>query len=167
MLRIMGVMRDESSSDESHLREAIALAVASVAAGGGPFGAVVVRGDEVIARAGNRVVLDADPTAHAEIVALRTAARALRTHELRDCTLYASSRPCPMCFGALHWAGVPRLVYSADYADASRAGFDDELLHDELFLPDAERLLTIERMLPAEGIAPFTAWNAAEDRIPY
>ncbi len=154
-------------SDESHLHTAIALAIESVGRGGGPFGAVVVRGDEVLAQAANRVVRDADPTAHAEVLALRGASRALGTHDLSGCTLYASSRPCPMCYGAIHWARISRLVYSAGHDDAARVGFDDAILQRELCLPESDRTLEITRLLPEEGRAPFAAWEATEDRNPY
>ncbi|MEW6073882.1 MAG: nucleoside deaminase [Planctomycetota bacterium] len=153
--------------DAGFLREAIALAVASVGEGGGPFGAVIVREGRVVARAANRVVPAADPTAHAEILAIRAAARVLGTHDLSGCTLYASAEPCPMCHGAIHWARLARVVHAADHAAAAAAGFDDALLLGELRLPAAARARRFERLLAAEGAAPFAAWAAKADRVPY
>ena len=153
--------------DAAHLREALRLAGESAAGGGGPFGAVVAREGEVLARGSNAVVESADPTAHAEIVALRGAARALGTHELRGCVLYTSCEPCPMCLGAAWWARVERVVYAAGRADAAAAGFDDEELYRELALPLDERSLRIERLLKEEGRAPFEAWLSNADRVPY
>jgi guanine deaminase len=154
-------------SDEEFLREAIELAVTSARGGGGPFGAVVVRDGVVIGRGSNRVVPSTDPTAHAEIVAIREAARGLGTHLLAGCTLYASCEPCPMCYAATHWARIERLVHASSREDAAAAGFDDELLHREIALPLASRALPIESMLGEEGRAAFRAWAETEDRTPY
>lgn len=154
-------------SDEAHLREAIELAVTSVAGGGGPFGAVIVRDGEVIARGTNGVVPGCDPTAHAEIVAIRNAANELGTHVLAGCTLYASCEPCPMCFGAIHWARLDRLVWAATREDAAAAGFDDELLYREISLPPDARALPSDQLLRNEGAAAFRAWSEAEGRTPY
>ncbi len=157
----------ETADDERHLREAIALAVDSVGSGGGPFGAVVVRDGAVLARGQNRVVPHGDPTAHAEVEAVRAACRALGGHDLSGATVYASCEPCPMCLGALYWARVDRVVFAGGRDDAARAGFDDARLYDELPLPAAERSLPVERRLADEGRAPFEAWQALEDREPY
>ncbi len=149
------------------LREAIDLALASVDAGGGPFGAVVVRDGAAVGRGSNRVVPDSDPTAHAEIVAIREACRTLGTHELSDCELYASCEPCPMCLGAIHWAHIGRLSFACTREDAAAAGFDDALLYRELALPAPERALRIAQALREEGLEAFRAWNADGDRAPY
>ncbi len=162
----------EPSPDPSHLARAIALAEASVASGGGPFGAVVVRAGEVVGEASNRVVPDHDPTAHAEVGALRAAARRLGTHDLAGCEVYSSCEPCPMCLAALYWARVERVWYAATRADAAAAGFDDEHLYREVALPPERRELAVSPLPPGDaptldGAAPFRAWAAAEDRIPY
>jgi tRNA(Arg) A34 adenosine deaminase TadA len=153
--------------DVGFLRRAIALAVASVDAGGGPFGAVVVHAGRVVGEGQNRVVPCCDPTAHAEIEALRQAATRLGTHELAGCVVYASAEPCPMCAAALHWARVERVVFAADRFLAARAGFDDEVLFRELARPPAERAVPARQALAEEGAAPFDAWAANPDRVPY
>ena len=149
------------------LRRAIALALRSVDAGGGPFGAVVAREGTVVAEGSNRVVLGRDPTAHAEIEAIRAAARALGTHELSGCTLYASAEPCPMCAAAAHWARVDRVVYAAGRADAAAAGFDDERIYHELALAPPDRSVPATQALREEGLAPFARWRESPDRVPY
>jgi len=153
--------------DERLLRLAIALACASAAAGGGPFGAVVARAGEVVARGANRVTLEHDPTAHAELVALRAAARALATHDLSGCVLYSSCEPCPMCWGAVQWARLDAVVYAADRGDAAAAGFDDRRFHEELLRPPGERRPGARRLLAAEGHVPFQIWLANTRRTPY
>ena len=149
------------------MARAIALAELSVASGGGPFGAVVVRAGKVLAEASNRVVLDHDPTAHAEVRALRLAAAALGDHQLEGCQVYSSCEPCPMCLGALFWARVDRIWFAATRADAAAAGFDDEALYTELQKPLAERSLPIACRDREAGLVAFRAWEAAEDKTPY
>jgi tRNA(Arg) A34 adenosine deaminase TadA len=156
-----------SRDDERLLREAIALACESAAGGGGPFGAVVARDGEVLGRGTNRVTADHDPTAHAEIVALRAAARALGSHDLTGCVLYASCEPCPMCRGAAQWARIARIVHAADRGDAAAAGFDDRRFHEELEGPADRRTPPTRRLLAEEGRAPFEAWSANPRRRPY
>jgi guanine deaminase len=152
---------------ERHMELALRLAEESVARGGGPFGAVVARGADVIASGGNRVVLDRDPTAHAEVVALRAAARALGTHVLAGTAVYASCEPCPMCLGALLWARVDRVWFAASRHDAANAGFDDAAIYDELALPLDRRRLPIRALLAERGLRPFAAWRAFTARTPY
>lgn len=153
-------------SDDELLRIAIDAALASVAGGGGPFGAVVAREGEIVGQGTNRVVLDADPTAHAEIAAIREACRRLGSHRLEGCTVFSSCEPCPMCLGAIHWARVSRLVYACGREDAAAAGFDDALLYRELS-PSGVHRLARRQALRAEGLAAFRAWAAKEDRILY
>jgi tRNA(Arg) A34 adenosine deaminase TadA len=154
-------------SASAPMREAIELALRAVAAGGGPFGAVVVRSGAIVGRGANRVVASADPTAHAEIVAIREACRALGTHELSGCEIFASTEPCPMCLGAIQWARIERVHYACTRADAAEAGFDDLLFHDELgrALPDRRIPMLAEGR--AEALAAFLAWRAKPDRNPY
>lgn len=149
------------------LDRALELAEASVAAGGGPFGALVVRAGAVIAEGENRVALEHDPTAHAEVVALRAACRALGTHELSGCTLITSCEPCPMCWGAAQWSRVEAVVFAADRDAAARAGFDDRRFHAELGLPPGARSPRGVRLERPRALAPFEAWAAKPDRVPY
>ena len=159
---------DRPTPDETFLREAIRLARDRSAAGfGGPFGAVVVRDGRIIARGWNRVTTANDPTAHAEVVAIRKACTRLRSFSLAGCTLYASCEPCPMCLGATYWARVDRLVFGAGRLDAAAAGFDDALIYDELPLAPHERSLPTAQLLREEALAAFHAWLADADRVPY
>lgn len=153
--------------EERFLTEAIQLAVDSVEAGGGPFGALIVRDGHVIARGTNRVTRDFDPTGHAEIVAIREACRVLQNFRLTGCTIYCSCEPCPMCLSACYWARLGEIVYSAGHADATLGGFDDSFLHRELALPQKDRSLPIRQALSEMGHLPFDAWAKFADRIEY
>lgn len=154
--------------DDQHLLgEAIALAEASVAAGGGPFGAVVVRDGEIIARGSNQVTATCDPTAHAEIVAIREACRTLDTFQLTGCQLYASCEPCPMCLGAIYWARPERLVFAATREMAAAAGFDDALIYAEIPLAPADRQLTTDVIAHPDRERPFVSWQQRDDRREY
>jgi guanine deaminase len=150
-----------------HLRQAIALAVESAGTDGGPFGAVVARGDAVISTGTNRVTSSGDPTAHAEIVAIRRAADALQTHDLSGCTLYASTEPCPMCLAATWWARIGEIVFAADRDAAARAGFDDAAIYKEVASDREVRSIPCVQHLAEEGEAPFVAWAANPARQPY
>jgi len=152
---------------EKHLRQAIALACESVATGGGPFGAVIARGAEVVAIGDNRVTADLDPTAHAEVTAIRRACAALGRFELRGLTLYSSCEPCPMCLASIHWARLDGAYFAGTRWDAAAAGFDDELLYREVALPLEQRTVPTIPLLPEEGKAPFEAWLAKSDRTAY
>jgi guanine deaminase len=134
---------------------------------GGPFGAVVVRDDEVLATAHNQVVSTNDPTAHAEIGAIRAACAALGAFQLDGCDLYASCEPCPMCLGAIYWARPRAVFFSATREDAAEAGFDDAFIYDELVLPPGARALPMRRVVHPEAGAPFVAWAAKPDRVEY
>jgi guanine deaminase len=149
------------------LRRAIALAVESAGTGGGPFGAVVARGEEVIGSGTNRVTVTGDPTAHAEIVAIRAAAAALGTHELSGATLYTSTEPCPMCLAAAWWARIDAIVFAADRHAAARAGFDDAELYKEVAAERDVRKIPCRQALAEEGEAPFRAWATNPHRIHY
>lgn len=134
---------------------------------GGPFAAAVVQHGEVVGRGRNEVVERGDPTAHAEMLALREAAGTLGTHDLSGCVLVTTCEPCPMCLGAAFWARVDRIVYAASRGDAAGAGFDDEVLYREVAAPVEQRRLAMVRALADEGLAPFRAWAANPDRKPY
>ena len=154
--------------DLHHLRRAIALSRDKMLAGaGGPFGAVVARGDEVLAEGWNQVTTHCDPTAHAEIVALRGAAARLQQFSLAGCVLYTSCEPCPMCLAAAYWARIDRIVFAATRADAAAGGFDDAFLYEELARPLAQRRLPMGQALQAEAAAVFADWLAKPDRVPY
>jgi guanine deaminase len=144
------------------------LAIATVNAGhGGPFGAVIVRDGQVLGEGQNRVLLDSDPTAHAEVVAMRAACATLRDFSLSGATLYSSCEPCPMCLAAAYWARIEQIVVAARGEDAKAAGFDDVFIASELALPHAERKLAW-RQVPVEGAKlPFAAWLAKADRTRY
>lgn len=153
--------------DEKWLARTIELACANVELGGGPFGSVLVRDDIEIASGTNRVTLDADPSAHAEVVAIRAAARALGTHDLRGLTVYASCEPCPMCLATSLWARVDRVVFAADREDADNAGFSD-LTFRELFAGTRDDWpAVIEQRRTPDAHAPFEAWLQHPERVAY
>ncbi|NJD18925.1 MAG: nucleoside deaminase [Gemmatimonadetes bacterium] len=154
--------------DTALLREAIRLAGLHSASGrNGPFGAVVARGGEVVGQGWNRVVELGDPTAHAEILALRDAAARLGTHVLDECVLYSSCEPCPMCLAAAYWARIPRVVFAASKEDAARAGFDDAEIYGELAVEWGRRATAGEQFLSEEGRAVLEAWRANSGKQEY
>lgn len=134
---------------------------------GGPFGAVVVRGDRIVAEGVNQVTSSFDPTAHAEIVAIREACRQLGSFELKGCDIYTSCEPCPMCLSAIYWSRANRIVFAADRHDAAAAGFDDEFLYRELRLPFGDRALPIQQLHREEALAVFEAWGEDHGKIRY
>lgn len=154
------------ATDRRHLDHACALATASASGDGGPFGALVVKDGAVVATGANRVTADRDPTAHAEVAALRAAARVLGTHDLTGCALYASCQPCPMCLAAAWWARVDRVVYAATAADAAAAGFDDVTLWAAMHATGPEPIPTL-RLPTAAAHDPFAAWAANPGRVAY
>jgi tRNA(Arg) A34 adenosine deaminase TadA len=158
-------------SDDQHqkfLQRAIELAVEGVQhERGGPFGAVVVKDGEIVGEGSNHVTSGYDPTAHAEIVAMRRACEALKSFQLKGCTLYTSCEPCPMCLGAIYWARPDRIFYACRHSDAAKVGFDDSFIYEELRRPVNERRIPAVQMLREEGLAAFRAWEAKGDRIDY
>ena len=158
---------DAPRGDEHWLAQAVTLATENVAAGGGPFGAVIVLDDTVLATGQNRVTRDLDPTAHAEVTAIRAACRAVGDFSLVGATLFTSCEPCPLCMSAALWARVDRVVFAADRFDAARGGFDD-LAFYELFARDRETWPTTVESLRLERAAePFDAWLGAAGRTQY
>ncbi|MDE0045805.1 MAG: nucleoside deaminase [bacterium] len=154
--------------DAAFMRRAIALADASVAVlEGGPFGAVIVCDGRIVGEGANRVTSDHDPTAHAEVVAIRDACRTLSTFSLEGCVIYTSCEPCPMCLAAIYWARLSRIVFGNTREDAARIGFDDDLIYREVALTMAERSIPARRLLAGEAIATFETWNRTTGRIPY
>ena len=157
-----------SAGDSGYLREAIALALQGVHDGaGGPFGAVVVREGRVLGRGSNRVIVSGDPTAHAEIVAIRAACAAASGFALPGAVMYASCEPCPMCLGAIWWARIERVVYAGTREDAAAAGFDDAALWQEVTRPAEWRRLKMVGMLREEAAGAFEAWKARGERVAY
>jgi guanine deaminase len=157
-----------SSPHEDYMHAAIELALAGVQEGcGGPFGAVVVKDGQIIGRGRNLVTSTNDPTAHAEVVAIREACRALHVFHLVGCEIYASCEPCPMCLAAIYWARVDRLYFGATAAEAAASGFSDETICEQMALPRERRSLAAVQIRPGDILVPFEAWQAKRDRIPY
>src|SRR5271168_1923505 len=150
------------------MREAIRLSEEGVRSGkGGPFGCVVVRAGKVVGRGSNMVTSTCDPTAHAEVVAIREACRELNTFQLTDCTLYASCEPCPMCLSAIYWARIPEMFYANTRQDAAAIGFDDEFIYSEIPLAPEQRKISMKAILGAEAKAAFGEWSNMASRIRY
>lgn len=150
------------------MRAAIALAEKNVAEGtGGPFGAVIVRDGQIIGEGTNRVTSANDPTAHAEVVAIRNACEKLGTYSLAGSEVYTSCEPCPMCLSAIYWARLDRIFYGNTKADAAEIDFDDAFLYTEIPKPITERTIPTQQMLHEESIRAFNAWAVSEDKIPY
>jgi tRNA(Arg) A34 adenosine deaminase TadA len=153
--------------DIRFIGKAVKLAVENVHSGGGPFGAVIVKEGKVISTGVNRVTGNNDPTAHAEVMAIRKAAENLETHILQNCTIYSSSEPCPMCLGAIYWAGLKRLVYASSKSEAEKAGFIDAHIYREMDLEADNRKLLTEQIITPEAGSEFEAWNMMEDKKLY
>jgi guanine deaminase len=150
------------------MRRAIALATENVVSGtGGPFGAVIVRDGKIIATGVNQVTSTNDPTAHAEVVAIRAACKALGDFQLHGCEVYTSCEPCPMCLSALYWSRCDAIFYGNSAADAAAAGFDDSFLYEEVNRPLDQRRIPTKRLLGEEAIENFNQWRAKTDRIEY
>lgn len=151
-----------------YLRRAIQLAHENVqTSAGGPFGAVIVHRGKIISEGANHVTTWKDPTAHAEIVAIREACRELDRFDLKGCTLYASCEPCPMCLGAIYWSRCDALFFAAERQDAANAGFDDSFIYQQIPLPATARAIPTRPMLREEGLEPFQLWKATSKRVPY
>jgi tRNA(Arg) A34 adenosine deaminase TadA len=155
------------SDDRIILRKAIEIAADGIEKGGGPFGAVISKEGIVIAASNNKVILNIDPTAHAEILAIREAARILRTHDLSSCVLYTSCEPCPMCLGAIYWSGIKRVVYASGRQDATMAGFNDELIYNEISLEPSKRQVTFLHVKDTEAKDVFRRWEKYDGKITY
>jgi guanine deaminase len=154
--------------DHLFMARAIELAIDNVRSGrGGPFGAVVVKDGRVLAEGTNRVTSLNDPTAHAEVIAMRTACAALGAFQLDGCDLYTTCEPCPMCLGAIYWARPARVYFAATAADAAAAGFDDAFIYQQIALPRAEREIPFLELMREESLACFRAWAEKQDRIDY
>lgn len=152
-----------------YLEEAIKLATKGMKANdGGPFGAIIVdKNGKIVGRGNNKVTSTNDPTAHAEIVAIRDACTNLNTFQLEGCTVYTSCEPCPMCLGAIYWARPERIIFAASREDAAKIGFDDDFIYREIPLPIADRQIPTEQLLRKEGVAVFNSWASKDDKIEY
>ena len=157
----------EKDAGYKYMLEVIRMAKANVQEGGGPFAALVVRDGEIIGRGVNRVTLQHDPTAHAEVQAIRAACATIKRHELIGCEVYSSCEPCPMCLSALYWARPSAVYYAATKHDAARVGFDDAFIYEELGKNPEARQLAVSRLEFEGALAPFEAWMAKEDREEY
>ena len=153
--------------NEDFMRKAIKLALDNVRCGGGPFGAVIVRDGEIVATGVNRVTANNDPTAHAEVSAIRAACTRLGTFDLSGCVIYTSCEPCPMCLGAIYWARLDKIYYGANQHDAAAVNFDDSFIYRELELKPADRHKPVENILHDEALAPFDLWRTTENKTEY
>lgn len=154
-------------NDELLMQKAISLSVENVKRGGGPFGAVIAKEGKVIATGVNRVTKNNDPTAHAEITAIRKAARRLGTFDLSGCEIYTSCEPCPMCLSAIYWAHLDKIFYGNTKTDAKEIGFDDSFIYDQLSLKPEERKVQMQQLLHRKAIGAFQDWMDKEDKVRY
>lgn len=154
-------------TDKELMLRAVSLSEESVRSGGGPFGAVIARGGEIVAEASNCVTLHCDPTAHAEVSAIRKACAALHTFDLSGCSIYTSCEPCPMCLGAIYWAHLDKIFYANDRKDAAAIGFDDDFIYQELSLAPEKRRKPSEILLREEARQAFRMWADKTDKTEY
>jgi len=153
--------------DKKFMRKAIALSIDNIKNGGGPFGAVIVKDAKIIATGVNRVTANNDPTAHAEVTAIRKAAKKLGTFDLSGCEIYTSCEPCPMCLGAVYWARLDKMYFGNTKTDAKNIGFDDSFIYDEIELKPEDRSVKTTQLLPEEAIKAFDTWMNEENKIEY
>ncbi len=156
-----------SAEIEKYMKEAIKLSVENVEKGGGPFGAVIVKDGEIIARGANRVTSSNDPTAHAEVTAIREAAKALNTFNLKGCEIYTSCEPCPMCLAAIYWARIDRIYFGNTKTDAKNIGFDDSFIYEEIEKPINKRSIQTTQLLRDEALQAFRKWDKLEGKVEY
>ena len=152
---------------KSFMERAIDCSCENVKNGGGPFGAVIVKNDKIIAEGTNLVTLNNDPTAHAEVVAIRNAAKHLNDFNLSGCEIYTSCEPCPMCLSAIYWARIDKIWYANTREDAKNIGFDDSLIYDEVSKPLEKRQIPISQFMHEEGKKAFKMWEEKEDKTEY
>ena len=155
------------NEDRTFMLKAIRLSIDNVKNGGGPFGAVIVKDGEVIAEGVNRVTANCDPTAHAEVTAIRSACQGVKDFRLTGCTIYTSCEPCPMCLSAIYWAGISRICYANTKKDAEAIGFGDNFIYEEIAKPFSERSIPTEQMMRTEAMEAFRDWQEKEDKVEY
>ncbi len=149
------------------MRRAIDISIENINRGGGPFGAVIVKDDKIVAEAGNSVTKDNDPTAHAEVNAIRKASKNLNNFDLSGCEIYTSCEPCPMCLGAIYWSGIKTVYFGNSKQDAAKINFDDQFIYDEIALPLDKRILKFIPLMQNEAMEAFKKWDSKQDKIPY
>jgi guanine deaminase len=155
-------------SNTHFMEKAIELALTNVLTKqGGPFGAIVVKDGKIIGMGKNEVTTTNDPTAHAEVQAIRDACRYLNDFQLSDCEIFTSCEPCPMCIGAIYWARPKAVYYACTKQDAAKIGFDDQFIYDQLSLPVEERTILMKKIFPTNGDLPFRTWENAKDKVEY
>jgi len=153
--------------DQKFIKMAIDLAQSNILEGGGPFGAVIVKDGEIVASGVNKVTCNNDPTAHAEIQAIREAGQKLGTFDLKGCSIYTSCEPCPMCFSAIYWARLDAVYYASTQHDAEKAGFDDAFIYKEIEKAFEERSIPFVKLEVENPCSPFDEWNRKTDKQPY
>lgn len=153
--------------NQNYIKRAIQLAQSNVENGGGPFGALIVKNNKIVAEGVNRVTQLNDPTAHAEVQAIRQACTKLKTFNLSGCEIYTSCEPCPMCFSAIYWARLDKVYFAATHADASNVGFDDSFIYNEIKLPFNQRKIPFEELKHELKLVPFNDWDEHESKIEY
>jgi hypothetical protein len=158
---------DFTTEDARFMQTAIDLSVENVKNGGGPFGAVIVKDGKIIATGVNRVTANCDPTAHAEVSAIRNACEKLKTFKLEGCTIYSSCEPCPMCLSAIYWAGISGVCYGNTKDDASTVGFDDSFIYEQLAMDYSHRSIAMRHFMRAKALKAFKEWHEKTDRIDY
>lgn len=154
-------------NDKVLLHRAVEIADKGIPEGNGPFGAIITKDGKIISEASNKVVLTHDPTAHAEVLAIRKAAGILKTYDLSDCVIYTSCEPCPMCLGAIYWSGIKKVIYASDRSKAASSGFNDKLIYDELILEPKNRKITFIHLPDKSGDDVFRKWDKFEGKVPY
>jgi len=160
-------MPTQNQQDLEFLDQAIELAISSAQSSGGPFGAIVVKDGKIIGKGHNQVTKNCDPSAHAEIMAIREACKNINDFHLSGCTIYSSCEPCPMCMSAIYWAHIPKLIYAATAHDAAQAGFNDEFIYQELAKPYAQRNMQIQHIEHDLANKSFAEWLVNESRKDY
>lgn len=159
---------ENDSLHQDFMRQAIALSIENVEKSlGGPFGAVVVKNGKLVAKSANKVTSTNDPTAHAEVSAIRLACQTLNTFDLSGCVIYTSCEPCPMCLGAIYWAKIETIYYANTKADADFIGFSDKFIYDELDKPMQNRSLPLVQLMRDEALAAFKLWDSSNQRVDY
>jgi guanine deaminase len=154
--------------DEQWMKEAVRLATENVASGhGGPFGAVIVKDGAIIGRGCNEVTASGDPTAHAEVQAIRDACKAIGYFQLKGCVVYTSCEPCPMCIGAIYWARPDAVYYAVTKEDAASIGFDDQFIYEQIALPVEKRFIAMKKVDAADGMEPFDSWRTSVKKLEY
>jgi len=153
--------------NKKFMRKAIALSIENIQNGGGPFGAIIVKDGKIVATGVNRVTANTDPTAHAEVNAIRKASKKLGTYDLSGCEIYTSCEPCPMCLGAVYWAHLDKMYFGNSKTDAKNIGFDDSFIYDEMELKPENRQVKTIQLLPEEAIKAFDTWVNSKDKVEY